>query len=348
MKAEKRIISWCLALCFFAATALLCGCSLKKEVKTAAGVEFIMNTFVEQRWYGDNAQKNYDETVSALRDIESSLSLYIEDSEISRLNAAAGKHPVALSDDCYSLLKEAAQYCEQSGGLFDITIAPLTIVWGITEENPTIPSDEEIEKVMRLVGYKDIIFDDAAKTVMLAREGMSIDLGGIAKGMAAGKMRRYAEQNNVEGFISIGGNMMVRGKKPDGGDFVIGIRDPRGEQNEFIATVTLDGLTMATTGDYERYFEKDGVRYHHVLDPFTGRPSDSDLISVTVISENGTLADCLSTSIFLQGSGSLEKYLTRDDCMIVAVTKDKDVYISPALKQRLKTNSQKSEYRFRF
>lgn len=342
MRAEKRIIAFIMAVC----TVIFCGCSAKKEVKTAFGVEFVMNTFVEQRWYGENAQKNYDEIVSALKDIEKSLSLYVENSEISKLNAAAGKYPVALSDDCYFLLKEAVEYCGQSGGLFDITIAPLTLVWGITAAEPVIAKDEDIAAAQLLINYNDIIFDDSAKTAMLAREGMSVDLGGIAKGMAAGKMRSYAEKNNVDGFISIGGNMMVRGKKPDGSDFVIGIRDPRGDQSEFIATVTLDGLTMATTGDYERYFEQDGVRYHHVLDPFTGRPSDSDLISVTVISENGTLADCLSTSIFLQGSVALENYLSRDDCMIVAVTKEKEVYISSALKERLNINTAKSEYKF--
>lgn len=342
MKTKNRIISLMLAFCML----LFCGCSAKKEVKTASGVEFIMNTFVEQRWFGENAQQTYDEIVSALKSLESKLSLYVDNSEISELNSAAGKHPVALSDDCYFLLKEAVGYCEQSGGLFDITIAPLTLVWGITDTEPEIPTDDEIAAAQELVNYKNIIFDDSAKTVMLAQEGMSIDLGGIAKGMAAGAMRQYAEKNDSEGFLSIGGNMMVRGKKPDGGDFVIGIRDPRGEANEFIATVTLDGFTMATTGDYERFFEQDGVRYHHVLDPFTGRPSDSDLISVTVISENGTLADCLSTSIFLQGSKALDKYITRDDCMIVVVTKEKEVYASAALKDRLNVNTQKTDYKF--
>lgn len=342
MKIRTRIISLMLAL----AMLIFGGCSAKKEVKTASGVEFIMNTFVEQRWFGENAQQTYDEIVAALKDIEGKLSLYVENSEISELNAAAGKYPVALSDDCYSLLKEAVGYCEQSGGLFDITIAPLTLVWGITDIEPEIPSDEEIASAQALVNYKDIVFDDSAKTVMLAHEGMSIDLGGIAKGMAAGAMRQYAEKNKVDGFLSIGGNMMVLGKKPDGGDFVIGIRDPRGEASEFIATVTLDGFTMATTGDYERFFEKDGVRYHHVLDPFTGRPSESDLISVTVISQNGTLADCFSTSIFLQGSKALEKYIARDDCMIVAVTKEKEVYVSAALKDRIAVNTQKTDYKF--
>lgn len=344
MKFTKKAISFLLALC----VAAFSGCSSKREVKTASGVEFIMNTFVEQRWYGEKSQQTYDEIVSALKELESRLSLYVEGSEISRLNAAAGKNPVALSDDTYLLLREAAGYCEKSGGLFDITIAPLTLTWNITGEHPKVPASGEIEAAQQLVNYKDIIFNDAEKTVMLAREGMSIDLGGIAKGTAAGLMRRYAEKNGVSGYLSVGGNMMVQGKKPDGNDFVIGIRDPRGEASEFIATVTLDGLTMATTGDYERYFEQDGVRYHHVLDPFIGAPSQSDLISVTVISENGTLADCFSTSIFLQGSQNLSKYLSRDDCMIVAVTKDFDVYASSALAGRLDINKAKTAYKFHF
>ncbi|MBP3414379.1 MAG: FAD:protein FMN transferase [Clostridia bacterium] len=105
---------------------------------------------------------------------------------------------------------------------------------------------------------------------------------------------------------------------------------------------------MATTGDYERYFEQDGVRYHHILDPFTGKPSDSGLISVTVFSENGTLADSFSTSIFLQGKEGLNKYLNRDDCMIIAVTEDFDVYASPALREKIKINPSKDQYNFIF
>ena len=325
---------------------VICGCSAKNN--SYSGVEFMMDTFVEQRWHGKNAEQAYIDIRLALQQLETKLSFYYPKSEISELNSAAGKHPVALSDDCYSILKEAALYCEESGGIFDITVAPLTSVWDVTAEQPRIPSEEEISQAQKLIGYKDILFNDADKTVMLKREGMSIDLGAVAKGAAAGITREIADKHQVQGYVSLGGNIMVHGKKPDRSDFIIGVRDPRGEASDYIATVHMDGLIMATTGDYERYFEKDGVRYHHILDPFTGRPSDSELISVTVFSENGTLADSFSTSVFLQGKDNLYKYLNRDDCMIIAVTKELDVYVSPALKDRIKINPSKSQYNFIF
>lgn len=347
MKQHKLFSFTMLIFCF----ALLFGCANQQnqvQQPSAVGVEFVMNTWVEQRWYGENSQQTYDEILVALKALEAQLSLYQENSEISRLNSAAGKNPVALSHETYEFLREAASYCEQSGGLFDITIAPLTLVWNVTSENPRVPTEKEISEAQKLVDYRRIIFDDENETAMLSYEGMSIDLGGIAKGTAAELMRQYAIKNDVQGYLSIGGNMMVQGKKPDGTDFVIGVRDPRGDASEYIATLSLDGLTMATTGDYERYFELDGVRYHHVIDPFTGYPSSSDLISVTVVSENGTLADCLSTSIFLSGSEELESYLNRDDCMVIAVTRDFDVYASESLKERVTPNSKKTAYKFHF
>ena len=314
--------------------------------RSASGVDFVMNTWVEQRWYGKNAQRTYDEILSALKELEHKLSLYEEGSEISRLNSAAGLHPVALSHETYQLLRKAADYSARSDGLFDITIAPLTLAWDVTAEHPRIPPAAEIQAAQALVDYRKIVFDDAGETVMLADAGMRIDLGGIAKGMAAALMRQYPVKNNVQGYLSIGGNMMVQGKKPDGKDFVIGVRDPRGDASEYIASLSLDGLTMATTGDYERYFEQDGVRYHHIIDPFTGYPADTDLISVTVVAEDGTLADYLSTLIFMRGRAALSDYLERDDCMVLAVTGDLEVVASKPLWARLTVNTQKDVYKF--
>lgn len=347
MKKAKYFTTVILVLC----TVVMFGCTGSQGqtgTRAAAGMDFVMNTWVEQRWYGKNAQKTYDEILGALKELESTLSLYAEDSEISRLNSAAGKNPVALSHDTYQFLRQAADYCAQADGLFDITIAPLTLAWDVTAEHPCVPAETKIETAQRLVDYRRIIFDDANETVMLADAGMRIDLGGIAKGMAAALMRQYPVKNDVQGYLSIGGNMMVQGKKPDGSDYVIGIRDPRGDASEYIASLTLDGLTMATTGDYERYFEQDGVRYHHIIDPFTGYPSATDLISVTVVSEDGTLADYLSTLIFMRGGAALSEYLNRDDCMVLAVTKDMEVYASKPLQERLTVNTQKTIYKFSF
>ena len=347
MRKLKNFIIIVIVLCFI----VMIGCTGPQgqtQDDSAAGIEFVMNTCVEQRWHGKNAQKTYDEVLAALKKLESQLSLYDENSEISRLNSAAGLRPVALSHDTYQFLRQATDYCAQADGLFDITIAPLTLVWNVTSENPRVPSEEEIKSGQKLVDYRRIIFDDAKETVMLADEGMRIDLGGIAKGLAATLMRQYAVKNNVEGYLSIGGNMMVQGKKADGSEYVIGVRDPRGDASEFIASLSLDGLTMATTGDYERFFEQDGKRYHHVIDPFTGYPSTTDLISVTVVSDNGTLGDYLSTLIFMKGSVALSEYMNRDDCMVLAVTKDFEVYASKSLQERLTINKQKTAYKYNF
>lgn len=347
MRKPKYFIAIVIVLCF----VVIFGCASPRGQTgndSAAGIEFVMNTWVEQRWHGKNAQKTYDEVLGALKELERQLSLYDEDSEISRLNSAAGLRPVALSHDTYQFLRQATDYCAQADGLFDITIAPLTLVWNVTSETPRVPANEEIKAAQKLVDYRRILFDDTKETVMLADEGMRIDLGGIAKGLAATLMRQYAVKNNVEGYLSIGGNMMVQGKKADGSEYVIGVRDPRGDASEFIASLSLDGLTMATTGDYERYFEQDGIRYHHVIDPFTGYPSTTDLISVTVVSDNGTLGDYLSTLIFMGGSAALPEYLNRDDCMVLAVTKDFEVYASKSLQERLTINTQKTAYKFNF
>ena len=327
---------------------LLGGCRAMtgRSAEPVSGVEFAMNTWVEQRWYGDEAQETYADIMACLRDLEARLSLYREDSEISALNASAGREPVRVSRDTFTLLSRAKEFSAESGGLFDVTIAPLTLTWGITSGEPHIPGEGEIAAAQALVDYHGLILDREAQTAMLAREGMKVDLGGIAKGMAASVCAEIPRKHGVSGYLSIGGNTMVCGQKPDGQDFLVGLRDPRGEASEALGSFAMDGLTMATTGDYERYFEQDGVRYHHVIDPFTGRPSASDLISVTVISADGTLADCLSTAIFLRGSGALEQYFARDDCRVIAVTKDLQVYATPGLWDDFTINPSKTQYTF--
>lgn len=315
----------------FCCMALFFGCAPKKEEPSAGGVEFIMDTFVEQRWYGENAQSAYDEIVARLKGLEGKISVYDEQSELSLLNRMAGREAVRLSDEVYELLKRSASFCEETGGKFDITTAPLSFLWNVTGESPKVPGQSEIEALLPLIDYRKIAFDGENKTAMLKHVGMSVDLGAIAKGYAASAAREIAEKHSVSGFVSVGGNMMVIGTKPGGEDFIVGLRDPRGDASQYIMSFSMRDLTMATTGDYERYFEKDGVRYHHVLDPDTGYPSNTGLISVTVLSEDGALADFLSTAIFLQGEGKLGEYLSRGDISVIAVTEDFEVFASPGV-----------------
>ncbi len=332
-------------LLFSAAAAFIlisAGCG---AVSTAEKTTFQMDTVVTQKWHGKNAEKTCKEIEEAIADLEAQVSLYKEDSEISMINAGAGKEYVQVSDNIYDMLSSAWTLCEESGGIFDITIAPLSLLWNITGEDPHVPSREEIDAALQKVDYKKLLFDDKNSSVMLADEGMKLDLGGTAKGMAVEQMMEIARENEVQGFLSIGGNVGVVGKNPDGSEIIVGLRDPLGDANDYFATLEMDGYTMATSNATERYFEQDGIVYHHIIDPFTGYPGDSDLLSVTVISEDGLLADTLSTTIFLEGSTCLEEYFAREDCMVIAVTKDCKVYASDKVWQIL-TPYNTTDYEF--
>lgn len=335
------------AIGVFGLILLLLGCSKNVPAETPmfSGTEFVMSTVVEQRWYGSESKQAYADISAALKDIEDKLSLYVESSEIAAINQSAGIAGVEVSQETYDMVKKAAEYSALSEGRFDITVAPLTQLWDIMGDNPHVPPQGEIAAAQSLVDYRQIVFDDAKRSVMLGKEGMSIDLGGVAKGMAASKAAEIAKKHGVSGFLSIGGNMMVLGKKPGGEDFKFGVRDPKGGSSDFMAVVTLEGMTMATTGTYERYFEEDGVRYHHVLDPFTGYPAQSDLISVTVISQDGALADYLSTGIFMEGREGLERHLHAKEYSIIAIDTEDRVYTSEGYRAHISPGGSEG-YRF--
>lgn len=313
----------------------------------ATSVDYIMNTFVEQKMFGKNAQKTVDEVRAELKNIEQKLSMHIDGSEISAINENAGIAPVKVSDDVFEILKRTKSYSEKSNGLFDITIAPLTSLWGITSDSPKVPNENEIASALSHVGIEKLLLNSENKTAFLTDSGSSIDLGGVAKGIAGEKVRDIALKNGIRsGYVSIGGNLIVIGKKPQGEDFFFGVRDPRGEANEYIAKIAIPGKIMATSGDYERFFEENGVRYHHILSTKTGYPSDSDLISVSVISEDGGITDFLSTAFFVAGKDEALKYMNSDKFSLIIVDKDKNVYYSKSLRDILEPNEEKSEYTF--
>lgn len=313
-----------------------------------SGITYAMNTVIEQKWYGESADTVYTGMETKIREIESVLSMHLSQSEIAAINENAGVQPVEVSQRTFDLLQRAKELSEQSDGAFDITIAPVVELWGITSDHPHVPTDEELAQAMALMGLEDLVLDEEACTAYLTRPGMAIDLGGIAKGWTADQLREYARELGAErGYVSLGGNLMIIGERPDGDPFKFGLRDPQGDASTYLGTVTLeDGCTMATTGGYERYFEEDGIRYHHVLDPRTGYPADSDLLSVAVISKDGTLADYLSTTLFVQGLEAAKEAAGSEDYALVMVDQENNVWISGSLRGNFEPHETDADYTY--
>ena len=318
----------------------------EEEYHLTVSTCFVMDTVVELKLYGKNSQQAADEIERRLQQYEQQYSMYIETSQISRINENAGKQYTAVSEECLKLLNRSLEISSEFDGLFDITIAPLTELWAITSDHPRVPSQQEIDQAKALVDYHDLLID--GDQVMLARSGQAIDLGAVAKGASCDIVREVAEEYEIRtGYVSIGGNLVVLGNSPDGEEYRFAIRDPQGDASEYFATLSLTGKTMATTGGYERWFEQDGKRYHHVLDPRTGYPAESDLLSVSVVSEDGLLADCLSTALFVAGKDAALQRMQQEDYQLIVVDTDGNVYYSPSLQGNLQPNSQNTRgYQF--
>lgn len=309
-------------------------CAPAKPVETQI---FAMSTIISQKIYdGESKREAANEVNGKIKEIEKQLSLYIEDSDIDKINKNAGLSAVKVNDFTFELIKTAKELSEKSEGLFDITIAPLTLLWGVTSENPKVPSEAEINEVLALIDYNNIVLDEAEKTVFLSKKGMALDLGGIAKGYIVKSIKEIYEKHGVaSAMVSLGGNIYTHGLKPDGAEFTLGIRNPNNiNASSYMGTLKSTGDVVATTGAYERYFEEDGKIYSHILSLSTGYPVESDLLSVTVIAEDGGLADYLSTTLFIAGKDNIYSYLNRDNFSVIVIDKNNEVYISDKLKDK--------------
>jgi len=232
--------------------------------------------------------------------LESLLSRYIPGSDIARLNRSAGLRLENISPDTMTVLQEATRLSELSNGLFDATIGPLVDLWDYKNAHEP-PADEEIRETGAMVDYRDLLVQPDAGTAMLINRRQSVDLGGIGKGYASDRFMKVFKHYCISSaFSNIGGNVSTLGTKPDGSPWRVGIRHPR--QGGLIGAVDVIGQAVVTSGDYERFFlDSLGRRHHHILDPRTGYPAASGLISVTVVSDSAMTADALSTAVFVAG-----------------------------------------------
>lgn len=276
------------------------------KASAAESSSFGMNTKITYSVFGENAQQALLSGKNEIMRLEKKLSRFVPQSEISRVNKSAGKSCKNLSDDTYNLLSQAVEFSKISQGLFDITIGPLVDLWNY-KYAADVPLEETIQKTIPLVNYRNLVLNPHKRTAGLRRLGQSIDLGGIGKGFASDRFIQIIRKYGVSSaFTNIGGNVSALGNKPDGSPWCVGIRHPR-DKNSLIGAVTVSGKSVVTSGDYERYFiDSDGKRRHHILDPNTGYPAESGLISVTIIADSAVTADALSTCVFAAG---LEKGL---------------------------------------
>ncbi|MBI5492319.1 MAG: FAD:protein FMN transferase [Deltaproteobacteria bacterium] len=274
---------------------------LKREKESVTYSRDLMGTIVqitlmrgERTRFDAAANAAFDE----IKRYETLFSSYIPDSDVSRVSKEAGVRPVKVSPEVMEVVEKAVMVAELSGGAFDPTVGALSKVWGPSGEKGYVPAKEEVGKLLPLVDYKNIEIDKTASTIFLKKKGMALNLGGVAKGFITEKAALKLKANGVErGIVHAGGDMVVF-QKDEQRQFIIGIQHPR--EKKLLGEAHLYNGAVATSGDYERFFMKDGVRYHHILDPRTGFPAMKSM-AVTIIAKDPTMADALSTAVFVMG-----------------------------------------------
>ncbi len=261
---------------------------------------FIMGTLVEitiSHSDPDLIQTATTEAFDEMQRIEKLMSTHLPGSEISRINRAAGKKAVPVSLEVEEVIREGIYWSQQSGGAFDITIQPLVQLWNLDGEKNLIPGTRTLKKTASLVNYKNIEIVD--HTVKLRRRGMAINVGGLAKGYAVDRAVSLLRSQVSSGIVNAGGDLYAFGQKTPTTSWNIGLQHPRKPQ-ELLAAFALKNKAVATSGDYQRYFIKDGVRYHHIFDPQTGMPARG-MISATIVTTEAMEADALATAVFVMG-----------------------------------------------
>ncbi len=289
-----------------------------------------MNTItVEQAQDHVRAADALERAERRVLELDEALSTFRPESEVSLLNASAGCKEVSVGADTMFLLKESKRYSELTGGAFCVTTRPLSALWELNARCGTVPSRAEIEQALLLASDEDIVLDEEHSTAALRRFGQAVDFGGIAKGYAADEVRCILLEGGVtSALINLGGTVISLGRERN-----VGIQHPDRCTGIAMGRVTLCDNCAVTSGDYERYYEVDGVRYHHILDPRTGYPSRTNLRSVTLIGESAMELDALSTAIFALGAEEGLPLAEQAGVESVFVTNALDVFCSERLRE---------------
>ncbi len=280
----------------------------------------------------------FDAAIAEIVRVERLMTTWRPDSEVSRINAGAGKGPVAVSQETYDIVAEAVHAAEISEGAFDITFESLHGLWKFDEDlDPHPPKDADIKAKLPLLNYKHIKLDPKAHTVALARDGVKIGLGGIAKGYGVDRASMVLKQAGLTSFfVQAGGDLFTFGHKPDGTEWLAGIRDPRGKEGDYFVMLPVSDHAFSTAGDYERSYIVDGRRYHHIIDPRTGYPATA-CRSVTVWAPTALLADEIDDAVFILGpEKGLKIVESIEGVAAVIVDAKNNVFVSKRLEGKLR------------
>ncbi len=316
---------------------ILCGCSERNQDNLAdahdeetaySSTILAMDTVMNLTVYGEDNIGLLDSAEEYIVYLEDLLSATKETSEIYCVNDSGGE-TVELSEDTYDLLIQSLEFCDETGGVLDISIYPVLLAWGFTTGEYHVPSDDEIKLLLQNVSYEKIIAEDQSVRIP---ENMKIDLGALAKGYTGDKVCELLSESGVHtAILNLGGDVRTLGSKPDGSPWRVAIQDPTGDGYAGVVEFTGD-LSIVTSGGYERFFEENGEVYWHIIDPATGYPAKSGLISVSIISDSGTYADALSTALFIMGADQAETYWKEHDGFdYILITEDESVIITEGI-----------------
>ncbi|NLM13774.1 MAG: FAD:protein FMN transferase [Epulopiscium sp.] len=326
--------------------SILSGCANNKGTNTVIKEEiYALGTVIQIQIYDgdeDKAKKAIEESAKRIQEIENKMTVNQEKSEVIQINENSGKNFVQISPDTFYVIEKAKHYSDLTEGAFDLTIEPIVKLWGIGTEHARVPKQEEIDDLLDLVDYKDVILDKNTQQVKLNKKGQAIDLGAIAKGYTGDEVKKILKENGIKtAFVNLGGNVVTLGSKLDGSPWRIGVQNPLDERGKHIAVIEVVDETIVTSGNYERYFMENGKRYHHIIDPKTGYPAEAGIISSTIVTDASIDADALSTSVYVLG---LEKGMalieSLENVEAVIVTEDKKIYVTSGLKDRFKLENE--------
>lgn len=328
MRFLKQTIALTLALMMLLLSS--CAGSAGQQSDSASRSVFAMDTVMDVTAYGPDAEAAAVAAVDRITELEQAFSVTIDGSDIDAVNHAYGKS-VEVSDDTAALLQDALHYCMLTHGALDVSVYPVLKAWGFTTQEYRVPKTDELQDLLARVDYAKVQCDGNTVTVPA---GMEIDLGSVAKGYTGDQiMQIFRDRGVTSGMVSLGGNVQTLGSKPDGSPWRIAVQNPLGDG--YVGVIEVNNEAVVTSGGYERYFERDGEIYWHIIDPATGAPAKNGVISATIVSESGIRCDALSTALFILGRDGAETYWrTHGDFDYLLVLDDGSIVVSQGIADR--------------